>query len=511
MTVVIEAAVVPAVVGALGSWKKYEKKKLEERATVELYERFFHADLFEIAPDRITVHGSTLTPGVDPHVAACVRVIEQYQKERKSWFMGLSSTKEHVGDMRTRILEEMKQWLMTVSNGKPSEVDVLTRLEYCRQVLLRPAIYEGSNVNTFLSTLAQVCKQLEGLHSRIVGERRNGAEKIGRLVSLGRDIVCATLPVLVFALGDSSDLPTASATKGPPESVEVAKLLEAGQEQSGSSTDIRRTLWALLGTDHFCRLVAGKSEGDSEDNVREAVPVGGREDRGNVATNALEFSRVLEDMRQRWETSTDTSLKGSGLLPAFQGPRYQELRGSYLDLVFQLDRLAFFMGVLQPYHRLACSAGDIAMCRLYESLSHLLQEIEDALVQQRQARHEVMRGAKRHLQVLGARFPGVAPHEVHWMQGLRHIDDPHLDELYCALISVCTELRVASSGTRAFELQAAARQGLRDVFTAFNSPNFQSRCALALPEGLIKEIRQMALAADAAPPVAGRPLALTPP
>merc|ERR1712032_1646660 len=209
-------------------------------------------------------------------------------------------------------------------------------------------------------------------------------------------------------------------------------------------------------------------------------------------------------------TSTDDGLRGSGLLQAFEREKHQELRSSYLDLVCQLDRLAFFMGVLQPYHRLACSAGDIAMCRLNESLSHLLQEVEDALVQQRQARHEVMRGAKRHLQALGGRFPGVAPHEVRWMQGLRHVDETHLDQLYCALISVCTELRIATSGTRAFELQAAARQGLCDVFTAFNSPNFQSRCALALPEGLIKEIRQMSLAADGEGTASARPLALAP-
>ena len=93
------------------------------------------------------------------------------------------------------------------------------------------------------------------------------------------------------------------------------------------------------------------------------------------------------------------------------------------------------------------------------------------------------------------------------MQGLRYIDEQQLDDLYRSLISACTDLRAASTSSHALKMQEAAQREGAEIVAAFQSADFQSRCVLAPPDGLVHEMRQAMLPSGAA----NRPLALAPP
>lgn len=81
------------------------------------------------------------------------------EDERKQWFMGFSSSAELVGDARTRVLEELKQWLLTLDEGAPATVaSVAARLDYCWQFLLRPGVFETRNERSFLQAMAEVAR-----------------------------------------------------------------------------------------------------------------------------------------------------------------------------------------------------------------------------------------------------------------------------------------------------------------------------------------------------------------
>mmetsp|Transcript_68604 Transcript_68604/g.221659 ORF Transcript_68604/g.221659 Transcript_68604/m.221659 type:complete len:201 (+) Transcript_68604:276-878(+) len=185
-------------------------------------------------------------------------------------------------------------------------------------------------------------------------------------------------------------------------------------------------------------------------------------------------------------------------MPSFRGGGCRGGRNAYLDLCWHLDRAVFFLAVLRPYHRLAGMAGDMAMCWLRDSLGHLLQELERALLQLRQSRLEVMRAAKLHLQDVAKRPPKAGTEPFRWMQGLRHVDEVQLDGLHQAAVALCTDARVATTVAREAELSASARRGLRDMAAAFASADFQARCAPALRDRLAADLNELAGAAAAA-------------
>eukprot|EP00439_Symbiodinium_sp_Y106_P052608 s3598_g7.t1 len=152
MTGVLEVAAASAAI-AVFARNKHEKERQEARK--KLYKRFFHAELSEESPERATFAGSVA--GVDANAAAAIRAIERYQKERRHRFMYLSSSAEHVGDTRTRVLEELKQWLLTMSmDTSRSAETVANRLDYCWQFLLRAPGFEAQNEISFLATLGEV-------------------------------------------------------------------------------------------------------------------------------------------------------------------------------------------------------------------------------------------------------------------------------------------------------------------------------------------------------------------
>lgn len=96
-----------------------------------------------------------------------------------------------------------------------------------------------------------------------------------------------------------------------------------------------------------------------------------------------------------------------------------------------------------------------------------------------------------------------------WMQGLRHIDEVHLDGLHRATVRLCADIRLATTTARELELSAATRRQLADMTAAFASADFQSRCAPALRDRLAVDMRELSRLADSADPThGGRPQAI---
>ncbi|CAE7455410.1 scrn3 [Symbiodinium natans] len=454
MTGVIEVAAASAAI-AVFARNKHEKERQEERVASELYKRFFNADLCEESPDRATIVGNLV--GVDVNAVAAVRAIERYQKERRHRFMYLSSSAEHVGDTRTRVLEELKQWLMTLSmDAAISAGTVANRLDYCSQFLLRAPAFEAQNEISFLATLGEVCRHLERLFQQTVSLERTGEAKIGHLLSLGKELVEATKPVLRFSLF------------APQSALDEA---DAALPDFDLSTAGGRLVAALLREVHFRRL--GDSPGELEGSTSPGFP------------------ELLEETSRSWLEAPSAG-QDSGLLVAFAQEAHVEARKSFLDLCRHLDRFCFFLMALQPYQKVAAAGGDAALCWLRRGLCHLLQELGKALLQLRQARLAVLHASKKHLQELAKQLPKSGKLERRWMQDLRHIDDQRLDELHKILSKGFAEVQSMISAAREVELKSMAKQGLQNIASAFLSADFQARCSLALPDRLAAEMRELA-------------------
>jgi len=448
---------------------------------VFLYQQLFHANFLEVSPDRPSVLAPTLPAGLDSHAAASIRIIEVYQKQRKAYFMGFSRTTDYVGDIRTRILEELKKWLLTLAGDSLLDVEAISaRLEYCRQLLLRPAVFEGSNENSFMKTLAQVCKQLEALLQQAASGQRSAERKLARLMNLGRDLCEATLPVLIYSV-------SAMAPAETPQGLALLRSAERYPTPSSSSTapatqdidwnsDVGSVLRSLLTTP----------------SVRTALNSDVSDEATEFASRTSSFGANLGEVRKRWQDAAEGQRplgSGSGLFAAFCAADQGSVRMFYLDLAEHVERLAFFLRVLRPYHLLAGSAGDLGLCRLHRSLRHLLQELDGALLQHRQARLDLMRIVKSHLRRV-AETPRLSRSEERWLSSLRNMDERRLDELHKQIARESAEVVSAASAANAAQLQVAARQGLADIATAFNSAEFQARSRMALPEGLLGELRQ---------------------
>jgi len=205
---------------------------------------------------------------------------------------------------------------------------------------------------------------------------------------------------------------------------------------------------------------------------------------------------TLKDFRKKW--GQDTITENSGVIAPFCRGAHLELRKSYLDLLEQTDRVAFFLSVCKPYYNLASLAGDVAMCRLYSSLNHLMRELENALLQHRQARLVVTSAAKRLLQTYSKQSKITAKEKV-WMQRLRYVDELDLNNVHEDLAKKCMEVRASGYVTRRFKLQATAKDGLNEIMTAFRSGDYQARSAVAVPDGLVDEIRQVSNAVERMP------------
>eukprot|EP00928_Gymnodinium_smaydae_P039917 TRINITY_DN27167_c0_g1_i1.p1 TRINITY_DN27167_c0_g1~~TRINITY_DN27167_c0_g1_i1.p1 ORF type:complete len:561 (+),score=161.93 TRINITY_DN27167_c0_g1_i1:228-1685(+) len=473
-------------------------------------------ELFDVSSDRRTEIGDTLSAAVHPRAAQAVHVIERYQKTTKRKLFGLLETDNfREGDVRTYILEDMKAWLCSVTEGSMNAKEIGSRLEYCRQILLRPSIFEpklreSRDQRSFLQTVGEVCQQLDELLRLALLADQSEAAGLKRIVELGRDIVEAAAAVLLFTLPDERSVlqplraragaGTPGSGGGPPEAIPMRNLLRAFGESAGASTDVERLLGALLSGRHFREL------GASDQELLEMSHVSCSQE--SPASNRLEAAR--ERLLTPW--SSDESLKPerSGLSADFCGRSQGATRRAYLDVCGHLDHTAFFLTVLRQYTRLTSIAGEMGANRLHSSLNHLLQELEKALGELRLARLDVMRAVKRRLQEL-ALAGNMSDADRRWAQGLQHVEDSQLDDLQLEVAQALATARAAASADRSAELHASARQGLQDIAAAFQSPDFQARLKVA--DGYRRTVQLAALAdggAGARPPTTTRPAAIAP-
>jgi len=419
--------------------------------------------------------------------------VEAYQRDRKRWFLGMSSS-DFSGDCRTFVLEELKQWLLTVSENSRDAASTATRLDYCQQFLLRPSIFHATNDRSFLNTMAQVCAQLDRLLKYIISNQHNGIETIGRILTSGLEIVEGTLAALVFVLPDEVAIPgraRLNCTAHMPDALGLAALGSAArhlESQPGTSsqvvdwcTDAGLLLKHLLTTPHML----GLGQNDTASQQTNAVVAAASSSRNEPAA----FVRSFEEVRGRW--SEDEVKSGSGVGTRFRGKAQLSIRMAHLDVCWHLDRIIFFLATLRPYHQIVGMRGDMAMCWLRSSLAHLMQELERALLQLRQSRLELMRAAKLHLQYVAKKVPSSGTELYRWMQGLRHIDESRLDDNLKAVLAHCAEVRAATTVTREAELGSAARQGLNDVAAAFSSVEFQARCSPELRNNLAMDMKEL--------------------
>ncbi|CAJ1417490.1 unnamed protein product [Effrenium voratum] len=312
----------------------------------------------------------------------------------------------------------------------------------------------------------QVCRHLERLYEQTVTNERTGEAQITRLMSLGRDLVEHTMPVLLCSLpapGFEGEVPGLGALVAG-EGTAVAAALDQ-QTQRGS------LLSALLQQGHFR---AGASEECAD------------RDGGNAGRS---FSSVLQEVQSSWQFAVPAS---SGLLDAFAGEQEVQVRQAYLDVCSHLDKFCFFLSALRPYQRLAAAGGDAALCWLRRSLGHLLQELDKSLLQLRQASLALMQAAKKQLQDLAKRLPSATDVEVQWMKQLRFVDEPRLSELHRACAEQAAQVSSLTSAAREVELKLAAKEGLQQIASAFLSADFQARCSLALPDRLALDMRELA-------------------
>lgn len=514
----VMAVALPAALGTLAGWKKSrDHERAQEAEAKDLFLRFFPDQAWEKLPDSRSTIGRAIPSGLDSHAVQCIKIIERYEEDGQRNMITEKTTK-------TRILEELKRWLLSVSDGSKDTADIKRRLEYVQQFLLRPDIYGPdvlgvsvpSNAQiSFLKTLAQVCSQLDVMHRQAVSSERNGATQLLQITALGRELVELLLPILVLTLPGETGGARLDPGAKPVEIESLATfrdaLMNAAVARGGNcvvdvkKSDVGRLLLALVSTAHAANLCASDDEALKHPGFESADEVSGGQGAAASGSQAIvvasapePFAEVFRRVEEQW--SQETVRASSGLLPDFWTPKQQVTRMAYLQLCWHFDRLLFFLSTLRPCQQLASSAGDIALCHLHACLSHLLQELDGTMLELRQARLETMGRVKRHLQELGRRFSKAAAREKRWMQPLRLVDEPRLDALHRSIVATCSEARNSFPPARAVELESSARRVVQDIADKFKSADYQGRSAIR-PDA---EMKSLAIAAG--PP---RALALT--
>eukprot|EP00450_Noctiluca_scintillans_P023589 CAMPEP_0194517412 /NCGR_PEP_ID=MMETSP0253-20130528/50575_1 /TAXON_ID=2966 /ORGANISM="Noctiluca scintillans" /LENGTH=501 /DNA_ID=CAMNT_0039361369 /DNA_START=41 /DNA_END=1543 /DNA_ORIENTATION=- len=485
----VEVALIAGAVAAFGAGAggvgiagtvKDNRVSREKKTAEELYRTYIQGDLGD-APQQVTSIGGKLPSNLDPHAAACIRIIETYQRQRKGTFAGMvPMASEFSGDTRTVVLEELKQWLLTLSLDGVNGEDIANRIEYLRQLLLRPDVFSCSNTYSFRSSVAQVCKQLEDVLNLAVTRQRTCAAIFKALLETGREEIVSSATIFLFTLADRLVLTELGLeSQDVPQHPTVATLLL--RPEAKRPNDVRQVLEALLSSSHV-RKVLGELEVDNDDQnnvVKESFT-------GNFVTP---LSGVLQELEGRWEKNVGSN---SGLSPAFRTAAHREDRRSYLNFVLQVERVAYFMSLMLPYKRLAEIGGDVVICRAHQNLAPILQELEGALLMHRQATLEVISSAKRELQEVAKNFGKASSAETQWMKGLRLIDEVRSEELHAASVARVAELRDVGTATRALQLQVIAQQSLGDLSAMLSSPEFQARCKEALPDNAVADMKAIA-------------------
>lgn len=382
-------------------------------------------------------------------------------------------------DAETAICEELKPWLLSAASGAAAPAEVGARLEFCRQLLMRPENFPDAS---FLKLIATVCSHLEELSERVAGAVRTCAVELGRLIALGRQMVDISMPILALALTDvvgDGELPRLTAdylctSFAPGHQADI--LTPLWQSEAGS------ILRALLETPHFHEL-RGQSVAATRPAGRRSAVQGVKEKVLVTKHGCAGGLGWLDKVNVSGSLNASGSFHGSGLCDLFQTPASEKLLDEYyLDLFTALDDFIKFLSMLLVYRRLANTAGDAGMCRLRAGLHHLLSELEASCVQVRRMAAKISfeaKGAAAKLASLGQRQ---SHRRTLWIERLRVVDESAFDKAFQTALETIQELRFLSSAARMPELRRACAQSVQELGDIMASPEFRLRCSHAPPQ-----------------------------
>ncbi|CAJ1393877.1 unnamed protein product [Effrenium voratum] len=424
--------------------------------------------------------GRDLVPGPageEPEDAACAsawravcRYEEAHQKEGCApptvdcsvGLPGLSGMLQRAGVVQVEadlepeelLCADVRPWLR-LAPSKASELP--KRVGFYQQLLMRPEVFGDP---PFFALLAFLCERLDELSSRLAGSSRDCAVQLAKVISAGKEVLGALLPVLLLAICDVMD-----GTATPLISVEsMLASLEAPVSGRLWASDAGRMLRELLQSPHFADFW-GCRKGDGA--------------RGSLLDMWLE-------LRHAWMDALDAQeqlAEASGIHELFRASGCREVQQSYLDLYKQLDNVIKFLSMVAHYRRLATVAGDAAMYHLRAILHHLLQEIETSMAQVSLLVSRIMREVRRAvMNATSGNAKGAAGGTLLWLSRLQVIDEQALGRSTLALLEALQQLRFLSSEARLPELRKSCQQSLQQICALTASPEFRSRCLEVPPE-----------------------------
>lgn len=453
------------------------RRENEMRLARQLHRRFTGSEIQLRVPSLAS--SQSLATGADPSATEAIKVLQQYQDSRPPDRMKELAVPscicgaEPLQEVTITITEDLKVWLASAASGSASPKEIELRLEFCRQLLMRPDIFGTKGREAFLVTISTVCEHLESMLGRAAGRMQTCSRALSATLGLGKALLECVVSILLFSITSS----LVSDDESPPASYLCFLVKEASKGATVRNihdtplffgplfaTDIGDILSSLLQTRHFSKFWQSLDGGADSDRC-----------------SGVSFRDAWHRCEQLWASGKTENRADSGLLSAFQGESMAVLRRAYLDLVWHLDAVVYFFSVLLPYKRLADLVGDAAVYRLREPLHHILSELEVALVQMHRAAAQVMQGAKRVLQETAVFPTKQSTQHVKWMERLQHANEVGLLEVHNDLLKTLQELRFLSASERLPELQEICATNLRELADAASSQEFRVRCIMAPP------------------------------
>mmetsp|Transcript_56335 Transcript_56335/g.150629 ORF Transcript_56335/g.150629 Transcript_56335/m.150629 type:complete len:836 (-) Transcript_56335:79-2586(-) len=422
---------------------------------------------------------SKLPPGSDADVCSALRTIQDYQEKHKPrddvevpitkvGFLTFGGFKclPKPPDVTMVICEDMKPFLVSLAAGSVPPAELKRRLIFYHQLLMRPEVFSQ---DAFLHAIAVVCQHLETVTVRLAGNQRTCATELTKIMSSGREFVDTLVPILTLAITDSLD----SSAEALPQILNATYLqASASDSLSGQpdvfskfwSTDAGRALKSLIHTVHFQEMWPGDSRRKTAKPRKTATVLD-----------------VWLELRHKWmDHAGSKAMSESGLFSWFQGERYLQAQQDYLDLIKHLDNFVGFLCTVKRYHQLSDVGGDAAMHYLRDGFHHLLQELQNSLVQVYDYAARVSEATKRTVTDMAIKSPRLTFAEETWISKLLIIDEVTLKRVRRALLTGIDEARRLTVTARLPELQQAARQAVEQLRDVTGSDEFRARASMAL-------------------------------
>lgn len=371
-------------------------------------------------------------------------------------------------EVEVGVCEELKFWLLGAASGAASADEVATRLEFYRELMMRPENFVDSD---FLRLLACVCEQLDNMGERFSGSVRTCSLTLTKILSLGISLIDSTMPLLLLGITDTMEdgsLPLIS-TQGLIQSASHrGKVKDAWS--SVWDKDHGKILAELLLTQHFKTLYGCAEPADS-----------------GYTQQSSETGRVTEkwlELRHKWmdALAEGHSWKNSGLSELFQGQESSDVQQDYLNLYKQLDNLAKFLTIFETFKALADIGGDAGMYSLRSSIHHLLEEIDQSV----QVIFQTVSSITGHIMTTVIDVTKgdwrVAKRRRTWLERLQQIDVTSQSKIYKAIISASSELRYLTCEARMPHLQASCQQALLQIAAVLQSAELKDRCIEPPPD-----------------------------